>query len=43
MGLLGLVQPEPNQLTAVLAIVTLDAREEMVEAVEQAYYSIELA
>ena len=43
VGLLGLVQPEPNQLTAVLAIVTLDASEEMVEAVEQAYYSIELA
>ena len=43
VGLLGLVQPEPDQLTAVLAIVTLDASEEMVEAVEQAYYSIELA
>ncbi len=43
VGLLGLVSPEPDRQTAILAIVTIDASEEMIEAVEQAYYSVELA
>lgn len=43
VGLLGLVSPEPGRQTAILAIVTIDASEEMIDAVEQAYYSVELA